>query len=104
MPALQLPSLQLTRERLGKRAFSVSSAAEHLQRAGDAGSLRQVLGAWDLTFLGTGSIIGAGVFVLSGVAANESAGWVQLRGHCWRCQHVAQPAGRRYAAASVHAS
>lgn len=34
----------------------------------------QVLGPWDLTFLGLGSIIGAGVFVLSGVAARELAG------------------------------
>ncbi len=34
----------------------------------------QVLGPLDLTFLGLGSIIGAGVFVLSGVAARELAG------------------------------
>ncbi|GAB4821993.1 hypothetical protein N2152v2_009039 [Parachlorella kessleri] len=69
-----MPSLQLTRERLGKRAFSVSSPAEQLRRATDAGDLQKCLGLADLTFLGTGSIIGAGVFVLSGVAANESAG------------------------------
>jgi len=46
---------------------------EHRARSG-TNELPKVLGAWDLTFLGLGSIIGAGVFVLSGVAANELAG------------------------------
>jgi APA family basic amino acid/polyamine antiporter len=36
--------------------------------------LRQVLGAWDLTFLGIGAIIGTGIFVLTGVAAATQAG------------------------------
>ena len=37
-------------------------------------SLNRVLGAWDLTMLGIGAIIGTGVFVLTGVAAAKYAG------------------------------
>jgi APA family basic amino acid/polyamine antiporter len=36
--------------------------------------LKRALGAWDLTLLGIGAIIGAGVFVLSGIAAATQAG------------------------------
>lgn len=39
-----------------------------------AHSLRRVLTAWDLTFLGIGCIIGTGIFVLTGVAAATQAG------------------------------
>lgn len=46
---------------------------EHRQRSGTA-ELPRTLGVWDMTFLGLGSVIGAGVFVLSGVAANQLAG------------------------------
>ncbi|HTT76376.1 MAG TPA: amino acid permease [Candidatus Binataceae bacterium] len=38
------------------------------------GGLKRVLGALDLTALGIGAIIGAGIFVLTGVAAAEYAG------------------------------
>jgi len=34
-------------------------------------SLRRVLGAWNLTLLGIGAIIGAGIFVLTGTAAAQ---------------------------------
>ena len=37
-------------------------------------SLQRVLGAWNLTFLGIGAIIGAGIFVLTGTAAAQYAG------------------------------
>jgi APA family basic amino acid/polyamine antiporter len=37
-------------------------------------SLRRCLTAWDLTLLGIGAIIGAGVFVLTGIAAATKAG------------------------------
>lgn len=37
-------------------------------------TLKRVLGAWDLTLLGIGAIIGTGVFVLTGVAAAKYAG------------------------------
>jgi hypothetical protein len=46
---------------------------EHRQRSG-TNDLPKVLGLCDLTFIGIGSIIGAGIYVLSGVAANELAG------------------------------
>ncbi|HEY4644927.1 MAG TPA: amino acid permease [Steroidobacteraceae bacterium] len=36
--------------------------------------LKRALGPWDLTFLGIGAIIGAGIFVLTGVAAATQAG------------------------------
>jgi APA family basic amino acid/polyamine antiporter len=36
--------------------------------------LKRALGAWDLALLGIGAIIGAGVFVLSGIAAATQAG------------------------------
>ena len=36
--------------------------------------LRRVLGPWSLTSLGVGCIIGAGIFVLTGVAAHHKAG------------------------------
>ena len=40
----------------------------------EAASLRKVLASFDLTFMGVGGIIGAGVFVLTGSAAREEAG------------------------------
>lgn len=43
------------------------------QIQGGAG-LKQCLGAWDLTLLGIGAIIGTGIFVLTGVAAATQAG------------------------------
>lgn len=36
--------------------------------------LRRVLGKWSLTALGIGSVIGAGIFVMTGLAAKEFAG------------------------------
>ena len=38
--------------------------------------LAKVLGPFDLVMLGIGGIIGAGVFVLTGVAARQHAGYV----------------------------
>lgn len=40
----------------------------------EVGTLRQCLNAFDLTLLGIGAIIGAGVFVLTGIAAATKAG------------------------------
>lgn len=51
---------------------SISQMLE--QTASKRGSLRKDLGAFDLTMLGIGAIIGTGIFVLTGVAAAEHAG------------------------------
>ena len=40
----------------------------------DAQPLKRCLSAWDLTFIGIGQMIGAGIFVLTGVAAATQAG------------------------------
>ncbi|HUO06345.1 MAG TPA: amino acid permease [Candidatus Binataceae bacterium] len=42
--------------------------------AAHSGGLKRALGALDLTMLGIGAIVGAGIFVLTGVAAAEYAG------------------------------
>src|SRR5213593_303061 len=47
-----------------------------MQEAGETGAhtLKRVLGPWQLTALGIGAIIGAGIFVLTGEAAYNNAG------------------------------
>lgn len=49
-----------------KKPVENSSAYDH--------TLRRVLGASDLTFLGVGAVIGAGIFVITGQAAAQYAG------------------------------
>src|SRR2546423_15452594 len=50
-------------------------AAVLLAEAGPhAGGLKRALRAFDLTLLGIGAIVGAGIFVLTGVAAAKYAG------------------------------
>ncbi|KAI7841378.1 hypothetical protein COHA_004996 [Chlorella ohadii] len=58
---------------LSRRALTARTVEQHLLRSG-TNDLPKTLSLADLVFLGIGSIIGAGVFVLSGVAANELAG------------------------------
>jgi APA family basic amino acid/polyamine antiporter len=53
--------------------FSRKSFAD-LQAEADRGVLRRSLGPWNLTALGIGSIIGTGIFVLTGTAASQNAG------------------------------
>ncbi len=53
--------------------FSKKSFAD-LQAEADEGQLRRSLGPWNLTALGIGSIIGTGIFVLTGTAASQNAG------------------------------
>src|ERR687887_272542 len=47
---------------------------DELQAEADRGLLRRSLGPWHLTALGIGSIIGTGIFVLTGTAASQNAG------------------------------
>src|SRR5262245_42138265 len=47
---------------------------EELQAEAERGLLRRSLGTWNLTALGIGSIIGTGIFVLTGTAASQNAG------------------------------
>jgi len=47
---------------------------EHFEREMKESKLKRVLGKWGLTSLGVGAIIGAGIFVMTGVGAKEYAG------------------------------
>ena len=53
--------------------FTKKSVAE-LRIEADKGTLRRSLGKLNLTALGVGSIIGTGIFVLTGTAASQNAG------------------------------
>ena len=53
--------------------FTKKSIAE-LRAEAEGGALRRSLGPWSLTALGIGSIIGTGIFVLTGTAASLYAG------------------------------
>ena len=53
--------------------FTKKSVAE-LRLEADKGTLRRSLGRLNLTALGVGSIIGTGIFVLTGTAASQNAG------------------------------
>jgi APA family basic amino acid/polyamine antiporter len=55
--------------------FRKKSIAEMLAHSQSKdGSLKKALGAFDLTMLGVGAIVGTGIFVLTGVAAAQHAG------------------------------
>ena len=45
-----------------------------LKAEAEGGALKRSLGPWNLTALGIGSIIGTGIFVLTGTAASQNAG------------------------------
>src|SRR5215831_6335357 len=47
---------------------------EHLRAEAERGALKRSLGPLNLTALGIGSIIGTGIFVLTGTAASQNAG------------------------------
>lgn len=58
-----------------RRAFFVKKSFEDVERElSDPRGLRRALGLKDLILIGIGANIGAGIFVLSGVAAREYAG------------------------------
>lgn len=55
--------------------FRRKSVEALMSESGKNGAtLKKELGAFDLTMLGIGAIIGTGIFVLTGVAAAEHAG------------------------------
>jgi APA family basic amino acid/polyamine antiporter len=54
--------------------FRTKPIEELLAQASGKGALKKVLGAFELTMLGIGAIIGTGIFVLTGVAAADYAG------------------------------
>jgi basic amino acid/polyamine antiporter, APA family len=57
------------------RALFRTKSVEQLQSESDKqGQFRRVLGLWQLTGIGLGGIIGAGIFVLTGVVAATQAG------------------------------
>ncbi|MEJ8638796.1 MULTISPECIES: amino acid permease [Streptomyces] len=47
---------------------------EHIEEGGTAEQLTRTLGLWQLTAIGVGGIIGAGIFTLAGTVANGTAG------------------------------
>jgi basic amino acid/polyamine antiporter, APA family len=59
---------------LGEQLFAVKSVALLRQEMESDNRLRRVLGPVTLTALGVGAIIGAGIFVLTGLAAHMYAG------------------------------
>jgi len=59
---------------LGQQLFAVKSVALLQAEMASDNRLRRVLGPVTLTALGVGAIIGAGIFVLTGLAANVYAG------------------------------
>ena len=64
-----------TRDKFLRKGFATRSIQNAFDRVNEGeGGLRAVLGVRDLTMLGVGAIIGAGVFVLTGEAAKEFAG------------------------------
>ncbi|CAG9462064.1 unnamed protein product [Pedinophyceae sp. YPF-701] len=63
-----------TRDRFKDRAFKVADVDAQLAARARGAQMAKVLGARDLTMLGIGGIIGAGVFVLTGVGAHKKAG------------------------------
>src|SRR5436189_2395382 len=55
-------------------ALFSKKSLEALQAEAERGVLRRSLGPWHLTALGIGSIIGTGIFVLTGTAASQNSG------------------------------
>ncbi len=53
-----------------------------MNEAATPGGLKRALGAFDLTLLGIGAIVGAGIFVLTGVAAGKYAGPAVVLSFC----------------------
>ena len=69
-------ALKDTPRRLKDRV--VTRSDEHVEtvemKARSSGDMKKTLNWWDLMWLGVGAVIGAGIFVLTGVEAREVAG------------------------------
>ena len=63
---------------LRMRASVTQSMEQQQQAASISEPLRRCLGPVDVLFLGLGSILGAGCFVLTGLAAHDDAGWAPV--------------------------
>ena len=70
---LKSPTMPSAPNSLRDQMFRRKSAAALMVDAGPhAGGLKRVLGALDLTALGIGAIVGAGIFVMTGVGAKQA--------------------------------
>jgi APA family basic amino acid/polyamine antiporter len=59
---------------MASQLLATKSIAELHEQESSGNELRRALGAWHLTLLGIGGIIGTGIFVLTGTAAANHAG------------------------------
>lgn len=59
---------------MANQLFATKSLAQVLKEEAGENRLKRVLGPWSLVALGVGAVIGAGIFVSTGKAANETAG------------------------------
>ena len=59
---------------MGNPLFATKPLKLLLEEAESDNRLRRILGKWQLTSLGVGAIIGAGIFVATGAAAHDVAG------------------------------
>ena len=57
-----------------RAAFLRRKPVEEVEPEGGGEGLQRTLGLWQLTAIGVGGIIGAGIFSLAGTVANEKAG------------------------------
>jgi basic amino acid/polyamine antiporter, APA family len=57
-----------------RSAFLRRKPIDEVEPEGAGGGLERTLGLWQLTAIGVGGIIGAGIFSLAGAVANEKAG------------------------------
>lgn len=76
---------------IGRRLFGTKSI-ETLHEQIAKIEYKKTLSALDLTFLGIGAIIGAGIFVLTGTAAKDHAG-MELIGSLTHSTHSHQTLG-----------
>jgi len=70
----ELVEREASAERNGTMGLLSKKSLSELQAEADRGILRRSLGPWNLIALGIGSIIGTGIFVLTGTAASQNAG------------------------------